>query len=85
MGSGHNCTLVCDGEELPVASPVSRLDCERPRCKRHAEQAELAANIYRLDYIEQRIEESEAAIRQAMDLRAGWELYREAAMRKASA
>lgn len=76
----HNCTY--DG--TPIVFPTSQLDCDTYRCRSRAEQARLAASTYTLDYIEQRIDESEAAIREAMDKRSTWELYREAAQRKAT-
>lgn len=78
----HNCTVTYDGDVLPVVSPMSQLDCTKPRCKNRAEQAELAADMYGLEYIERRIEQIHAAVREALDNRTTWELYREAKLRR---
>lgn len=81
----HNCVVTVDGEQFLTVLPCSQLDCINPVCARRANGAHLAAEMYTLDYIESRINEAQAAIRIAMDTRAHWELYREAAQRRCGA
>ncbi|MBO0676829.1 hypothetical protein JRC04_05070 [Mycolicibacterium sp. S2-37] len=61
---------------------MSQLDCEEPQCKSRAEQAEIAARMYDLEYIEDRLDQHRAARRHAQDLVDMWELYREAKLRR---
>lgn len=49
----HDCTY----GDTPVVAPTSQLNCDQRRGKALAEQAELAADMYGLDYIDKRIEQ----------------------------
>ncbi|MFV8141981.1 hypothetical protein ACNQR7_30830 [Mycolicibacterium senegalense] len=78
----HNCTVAFEGESQPTVLPGSVLDCGQRRCRSRAEQAELAADMYALEYIEQRLGEYEDASRLARENISRWELYREAKQRR---
>ena len=78
----HNCRVMHDGQQLAVVSPIHQLDCDQRYCKSRADQAELAADMYTLDYIQSRIDQAQATVRLGMDQVATWKLYRDAKQRR---
>lgn len=73
----HSCMVTYDGDELPVTSPMSLLDCKRPRCRQRAELAR-RGTAYSIETIRVRLADAEDKLRDRLDDVDMWRLVLEA-------
>ncbi|AGS82408.1 hypothetical protein SEA_EJIMIX_111 [Mycobacterium phage Ejimix] len=77
----HNCAIAFNGEQIPVASPMSQLDCDNPECQRQAEIARRGCG-FGLKRIERRLQEAREHLAGAREQVELWELVLEAKLRE---